>query len=203
MSRPSAYHLSPDAVDLWLEIGALPPAEQGHVDACQTCRELLRAERAVVDQLAALRSYAPTLGFEERVMAAVHLPDPFALRRLRAIRRRVFATRRSMAVAATLALAVVGSMAASVAWSLANPELLAAAGDWVLAQGGALLWDGVRTVASNVLEQPWFDAVRDAVGSPGRAAVAAVAATLLYLSGLLALRRLLALPAPRVADARF
>lgn len=201
MNRPPVYHLSPDAVDLWLDGGALPPAEERHLGACPVCRELLTTERFVVDQLAALGSLTPAPGFEERVMAAVHLPDPFALRRLAAARSRITASPRSLALAVVVALALVGSMGASIAWSLANPEFLARAGEWAMSRGGDLLWSAVRGGASALLAQPWFDVARGAVGTPLRLALASGMAALLYVSALLLLRRLLALPAPRVADA--
>jgi hypothetical protein len=124
--------------------------------------------------------------------------DPFALRSLR---RRVFATRRSLAVAASLALALVGSMAASVAWSLANQDILLSAGNWVLAQGSQAGWLALRGLASNFIEQPWYESARAFADHPGRLGGALGALSLAYLSGLFALRRLLALPSQQVAHA--
>jgi len=124
--------------------------------------------------------------------------DPIALRSLR---QRIFASRRSMAIAASLALALVGSMAASVAWSLANQEILISAGNWVLAQGSQAGWFALRGLASNFIEQPWYESARAFADHPGRLAAALVALTLTYLSGMFALRRLLALPSQQVAHA--
>jgi hypothetical protein len=133
------------------------------------------------------------------VMASVTVPDPFALRSFGTIRQRIFATRRSLALAAGLVLAVVGSMAASVAWSLANQDVLAAVGSWALSEGSQAGWLALRGLASNFIEQPWYESARSLAGNPGRLAVAIGVASLAYLSGIVALRRLLALPTQQVA----
>jgi hypothetical protein len=52
-----------------------------------------------------------------------------------------------------------------------------------------------------VMEQPWYDGFKLLVGNPTRLALASAAASLAYLGGVLALRRLLALPTVGVAHA--
>jgi hypothetical protein len=123
MTRPSGSHLSADEIDAWLA-GALAPALQRHVDQCQVCLEQLRVERDIADQIAALPLLSPTPGFSDRVMASVIVPDPFAIRSLQATRRRLFATPRSVALAASLTLLVLGSMAGSIVWSLSHQQTL-------------------------------------------------------------------------------
>ncbi len=199
MTRPSPYHLSPDALDAWLE-GRLPEREQEHLASCPLCQEVARLEGEVVRRLAALPMLAPSAGFSDRVMAQVQLPDPFrvraATRTLRSLRTRP----RLAALAASLLVGVV----ASVAWTLTNRPVLDAIGQWFLAQGADLLWTTLRQGASSVIAQPWYATLRDLVGSPARASVALGALAGSWLVGLLALRRLTALPAPavRVADVR-
>jgi hypothetical protein len=144
---------------------------------------------------------SPADGFSDRVMASVSVPDPFSIRSLQATRRRLFATRRSLAVAASLTLLILGSMGGSIAWSLANQETLASIGNWLLTAGGQMAWLSLRGVASNVIEQPWYTGVRSLLENPGRLAVASALATTVYLIGVLALRRLLALPTQQVAHA--
>ena len=197
MTPAPGPHLSPDDVELWLN-GTLDAARTRHLDLCPECFDRAQAEREIVEQLAALAPLAPSAGFGDRVMAQVRLADPFALR---SIGQRIFATRRSMAVAASLALAVVGSMAASVAWSLANQDLLVSAGNWVLAQGTQAGWLALRGLASNFIEQPWYESARAFADHPGRLAAMLGALSLAYLSGVFALRRLLALPSQQVAHA--
>src|SRR5437867_1127943 len=124
MTRPSGSHLSPDEIDAWLS-GALAPEGQRHLDQCQACLEQARAEREIADQITALPLMSPADGFADRVMAAVAVPDPFAIRSLQATRRRLFATPKSLAFAAGLVLFLLGSMGGSIAWTLTHQETMA------------------------------------------------------------------------------
>ncbi|HUF36301.1 MAG TPA: hypothetical protein VMN37_10150 [Gemmatimonadales bacterium] len=200
MTQVPGPHLTPDDIDRWLD-GALPAPLASHLDGCQECLELARAEREIADQIAALPLMAPEAGFADRVMLAVTVPDPFAIRSLAAARRRLFATRRSAAMAAGVAILLVGSMAGSIVWTLGNQDTLAAIGSWLLAQGGEAAWLALRGVATNIIEQPWYEAVKAVAGHPVRLALASAAASLAYLAGVVALRRLLALPTQQVAHA--
>jgi hypothetical protein len=129
------------------------------------------------------------------------VPDPFAIRSFQATQRRLFATRKSVAVATSLALLLLGSMAGSIAWSLTHQETIAAFGNWLLAQGGQVAWLSLRGLASNLIEQPWYNGVRSLVDNPVRLAIGSALASLAYLGGVFALRRLLALPTQQVAHA--
>jgi hypothetical protein len=200
MTRPSGAHLSPDEIESWLA-GTLAQDWQQHLDQCQACLERARAEREILEQIAALPLMSPAPDFAERVMASVVVPDPFAIRSLQATRRRIFATRKSVAMAASLALLLLGSMAGSIAWSLTHQETIASIGTWLLAQGGQFAWLSVRGFASNLIEQPWYDGLRSLVDNPVRLAVGSALAFLVYLGGVFALRRLLALPTQQVAHA--
>jgi hypothetical protein len=200
MTRPSESHLSPDEIDAWLA-GALAPALQHHVDQCQVCLEQLRVEREIADQIAALPLLSPMPGFSDRVMASVIVPDPFAIRSLQATRRRLFATPKSVALAASLALLLLGSMAGSIVWSLSHQQTLVSLGSWLMTEAGQAAWFGVRSLASNFIEQPWYNSIRTLVENPGRLALLSAMASLAYLGGAVALRRLLALPTQQVAHA--
>src|SRR4051812_15384023 len=103
MTRPPGTHLSPDEFDAWLS-GTLAQHWQQHLDQCQACLDRAHAEREMADQIAALPLMSPAEDFADRVMAAVAIPDPFALRSFQATRRRLFATRKSLAMAASLTL---------------------------------------------------------------------------------------------------
>jgi hypothetical protein len=200
MTRPSGPHFSPDEIDAWLA-GTLALEWQQHLDRCQECLEWARSARVIADQISALPLLSPRADFADRVMASVAVPDPFAIRSLQATRRRLFATRRSLAVAASVAILVLGSMAGSIAWTLANQDTLASLGGWLMTQGGQAAWLGLRGVASNIIEQPWYDALRSLADHPGRLALGSAMASLAYLGGVFALRRLLALPTQQVAHA--
>jgi hypothetical protein len=198
MTRPSGTHLSPDEIDAWLA-GTLAQEWQLHLDQCQACLERVRTEREVVEQIAALPLMTPEAGFADRVMAAVAIPDPFAIRSLQATQHRLFATRKSLAVAASLSLLVLGSMAVSIAWSLTHQETLASIGGWLVSQSSQIAWLSVRGLASNLIEQPWYTGIRSLLENPGRLALGSALVSAVYLGGLFALRRLLALPTQQVA----
>jgi hypothetical protein len=200
MTRPSGPHLSPDDFEAWLS-GALAPELQRHLDECQACLEQARTDREIADQIAMLPLLSPEAGFADRVMASVAVPDPFAIRSLQATRRRLFATPKSLAVAAGLALVLLGSMAGSIAWTLTHQQTLASLGTWLLTQGGQVMWLGVRGVASNFIEQPWYGGIRSVVETPARLAMISALMSLAYLGGVFALRRLLAVPTQQVAHA--
>lgn len=200
MTRLPGTHLSPDEIDSWLS-GTLTQDWQQHLDQCQACLERARTEREIVDQLAALPLMSPAANFADQVMAAVAIPDPFAIRSFQATRRRLFATRKSLALAASLTLLLLGSMAGSIAWSLTHQETLASLGTWLLSQGGQVAWLGLRGLASNLIEQPWYSGLRSQLDDPLRLALGSALASTVYLGGVLALRRLLALPTQQVAHA--
>jgi hypothetical protein len=196
MTRPPGTHLSPDEIDSWLA-GTLAPEWQQHLDQCQSCLDRVRTEREIVNLISALPLMSPAPDFADRIMAAVAIPDPFAIRSLQTIRRRIFATRKSVALAASLALLLLGSMAGSIAWSLAHQETLASIGSWLVSAGGQIGWLTLRGLASNLIEQPWYATLRTLLDNPIRLALGSALATAVYLGGVLALRRLLALPTTR------
>jgi hypothetical protein len=198
MRPPPESHLSLEQIDAWLA-GSPDAATQHHLAQCQLCLEQLRADKEIAEQIAELPLLSPLPGFGDRVMASVRVPDPFALRSLQATRHRVLATPRSLAMAASLAVLLVGSMIVSITWTLGHQAMLASWGRWLLAHGSQALWLGLRGVASNLIEQPWYGSIRALAESPGRLAVISALASLAYLGGLLTLRRLLALPTQRVA----
>jgi hypothetical protein len=200
MTPVSGPHLTPDDLDAWLA-GALAPAGQDHLASCLVCRERAETEREIVELLGALPLMSPAPGFSDRVMARVSVPQPAAVPALAALRQRIFASRRSMALAASLLLLVAGSMTGSVVWTLSHQETLAALSSWLTAQAGQAAWLGVRGVASSFMEQPWFAGFKALAASPGRLGLATALALTVYLGGVLALRRLLALPARQVAHA--
>jgi hypothetical protein len=200
MTRRPDTHLSVDDIDAWLA-GHLGTTEQEHLDSCAECREAAQADRVLTAQLAGLTIFSPSPLFADRVMASVAVPDPFALRSMQTARRRLLATRHSLAVAAMLAVIVVGSMAASVVWSLSHRETIAAAGSWLAASAGQWLWTGLRSVVSGVIEQPWYGGLRGLVGSPARLAAMSALASLTYAGGVLALRKLMTAPSGPVSHA--
>jgi hypothetical protein len=198
MTRPSGAHLSFDEMDACLT-GVPAPELQRHLDQCQTCMEQLRADREIAEQIAGLPLMGPGEGFSERVMASVIIPDPFAIRSIQATRRRLFAT--PNALAAGVLLFLLGSMAGSVIWSLTHQATLASIGSWFISQGGQAIWLSIQGLASNFIEQPWYSGIKALIENPGRLALYSGLASLAYLGGLVALRRLLTAPTQQVAHA--
>jgi hypothetical protein len=184
MTNFIATHLTPDELDDWLA-GSLARNREAHLHGCADCRRLADADRALVHLLGTLPLFTPAAGFSDRVMARVE------------VRRRA----RPVIIAAALAAGVLLPMAASVGWSLANPEtltqLLQGAGQGL---GGVWL-TAVRSFGSTLLAQPWYPWVRGLFESPARLGLVFGATTVAYAGGVLVLRRLMALPTPRVAHA--
>lgn len=177
-----ATHLTPDELDDWLA-GSLARNREAHLQGCADCRRLADADRALAHLLGTLPLFSPDAGFGDRVMARIE------------VRRRA----RPVAIAAALAAGVLLPMAASVGWSLANPDTLSQ-----LLQGaggglGRLGLDAVRSVGSTLLAQPWYPWVRGLFESPARLGLVSGASAVAYAGGVLVLRRLMALPTPRVA----
>jgi hypothetical protein len=193
-------HLTPDEFDAWLAAG-LDPDRARHLELCLECQARADAERALDEQLATLQLLSPAPDLADRVMRHVALPRPIPVPSMQPARRRFLATRRSMAVAASLAVLLVASMATSVIWTLGHQATLTSIGGWLLTQVGQAGWLAIQGVASNLIEQPWYDAARSAFDTPGRIAAASGLATTAYLAGVYALRRLLALPTQQVAHA--
>ena len=200
MTPVPGAHLTSDDIDAWLA-GTLAPAAEAHLAGCPTCQDRVDTEREVVALLEALPLLSPSPAFADAVMARVKVPQIETVSTLQLLRRRAFATRRSTAIAASLLVVLLGSMAGSVIWTLGHQAQLAAMGAWLGGEAGRLGWLGVRTVASNFIEQPWFAGLRSLAASPGRLGLASVLALAAYLAGVMALRRLLALPTQQVAHA--
>jgi hypothetical protein len=193
-------HLTPHDLDAWLA-GALAPAAQAHLAGCPACQARADTEREIVAMLGGLPLLSPAPGFADRIMARVRVPQPVTVSTLASVRRWAFATRRHSAIAVSLLVVLACSMGGSIVWTLAHQDTLAALGNWLATQAGQAAWLGVRGVASNFIEQPWFSGLRSLAASPGRLGLASALAMLAYLGGILAFRRLLALPTQQVAHA--
>lgn len=185
-------HLSADDIDAWIS-GTLAGEPRAHLLACPDCRRLADAERVLVRRLEQLPLFNPKEQFADLVMAQVAIP-------LHGWRARVWATGRSRAVAAGVAALVFGSMGTSVAWSLTHQDTLSALGTWATTTATQWSLTVLQGIGTRVLSQPWVLELR-ATASPGKVALIAAAGSLLYAGGLVALRRLLALPEPQVARA--
>lgn len=177
-----ATHLTPDELDDWLA-GTLARTREVHLQGCADCRRLADADRALAHLLGTLPLFSPAAGFGDRVMARVE------------VRRRA----RPVAVAAALAAGLLLPMAASVGWSLAHQETLSQLLQGAGGELGRLTWAMVRSSGATLLAQPWYPWVRGLFESPARLGLVLGANAVAYIGGVMVLRRLLALPTPRVA----
>jgi hypothetical protein len=200
MTPTPGSHLSAEDLDAWLA-GALATDAQAHLERCPECQERTQAEQEIVGLLSSLPLMSPSAEFADRVMLSVAVPDPFALRSLDSTRRRLFGTRRSAALAASIALLTICSMTASIVWTLGHQQSLAAFGSWLAGEAGRAAWLAIRGVASNFIEQPWYAGLRNLAAHPTRLGLASAFTMLAYIVGIVAFRRLLALPTQGVAHA--
>lgn len=181
-------HFTADDLDAFHSASLSSDARQ-HLEECAECRELALADRALLNALTKLPSFEPSVGFADRVMARVKL-QPAA--------RRVFQWPR-VALAASLLI----GLGASVGWSLFNRGVLLSWLNNSAAEIGRGLWLGVRVLAANLTEQPWFATLGQLLSSSGRVALIGSVLLVGYGVAMLALRRLLVPPSRPVPDANW
>ena len=179
-------HLTADDLDAF-HSASLSVAAREHLDECAECRALTQQDQALLDALAALPAFEPAAGFADRVMAKVALPRPAVVR--------LFSPR--LALAAT----VIVALGASIVWSLFNRTVLLSWLDQSAAAIGRGLWTGIRVVATNLTEQPWFAGVRGFASSTARLVLTGGGLLIAYGAAVYALRRLLLPPSRPVAHA--
>ncbi|HWA15938.1 MAG TPA: hypothetical protein VG817_05880 [Gemmatimonadales bacterium] len=188
-------HLDGQDLDQWVE-GLLPAPRELHLRSCPECQALADQERMLVMRLQALPLFNPATGFNERVMARVELPVTSLAGAWHAWKNRTFMSPERVAIAAGLGIMLGGSLAGSAAWASTHQDQIMGASSWFLAEGKYWLLQGLATIEA----QPWYQAIRGAL-TPARIAAVATVGVALYAAGVLALRRLMALPSAQVARA--
>jgi hypothetical protein len=190
-------HLSAEELDRWT-LGTLAGIREQHLHSWSRCREAADADRVLVRQLEALPLLGPTEGFSERVLDGVHVPVTSLSGAWRLWRRRVASNPIGVAIAASVAVILGGSVAASAAWAAGNQDMILGVGNWLRANGELWAWQGLGMTQSFLDQQGWYAALRSSL-TPGRLAALGTLTIGLYAGGMLALRRLLALPEAEVA----
>ncbi|MBM4188410.1 MAG: hypothetical protein FJ206_14000 [Gemmatimonadetes bacterium] len=187
-----AKHLTADDLDAF-HSEALTKEMQLHLETCEDCRYLVAADRELVELLGRLPVLEPQAGFVDRVMTRVTIAEPVPVPVLsfpRLTRSRVGGL-----------LAAAAGICLSVAWSATNR---AALDGWLIAAQSTAV-DSVTALAqatmANLAGQSWYESARQIVGSPLRTAVVVAASGVLYLTGIVALRRLIT-PSGPVSNAR-
>ncbi|MDX2192744.1 MAG: hypothetical protein NW201_05285 [Gemmatimonadales bacterium] len=184
--------LPPDDLDAWLA-GAPTRAQRIQFETSEEYREALLEEHRLVELLQALPTVAPRAGFADRVMARVQVPAPAPVRRALP----AWATRRTLGIAATLAVSLGGS----VWWTAANEALVRGLVGAATSTVTGLWVPAAQAQVAAMAAHPWALRVEQLLGDPARAAAVASALGAAYLGGLLALRRLLAAPQATLAGA--
>ena len=204
MTSPSGAHLAFDDFDVLLSGDAESPLHapaEAHLAGCNQCRAELAAQSTLIARLESLPFFSPSLVFSDLVLQRVALPDPFALRSLATSRKRLLASRRSLVAVSVVLCAVLGTMLASVMWTLANPDAVSSVGTWAGNTASQWLWVAIRGGFANIVEQPWLGTAQAWFATPLRLALLSLGITLIYVGGLVALRRLMALPRAGAAHA--
>jgi len=187
----SMTHLSPDELDALL-VGVMSATVRTHLGECGLCRAVAATDRAVVISLERLPRFAPRTGFSDRVMLQVDVPQP-VFRSILGLRFRV-PTGRTRVLAASVGFVLLAGLSTSVIWSLGNRDVIAGWGQQAVALLDSWLWLGLRALAANVGEQPWFESVRGLFATPLRAALASLGLMATWSAGVIALKRLVTLP---------
>jgi len=199
LGRTAAPHLTPEDLDQWVD-GLLPAPREAHLRDCPECQVLADAERVLVLRLQQVPLFNPAPGFSERVMNRVDIPVTSLAGAWRFWRTRVFANPVSVGAAAGAAVLLGGSLAASAAWAAAHQDTIVGVTPWLIDQGQHLWQQGVATASGLLQQQSWYAPVRAAL-TPARIAVVGTAVLALYGVGVVAMRRLLALPPAQVSRA--
>jgi hypothetical protein len=199
LGRSTAEHMSAEDLEQWVD-GLLPAPREAHLRDCPECQALADAERVLVLRLQAVPLFNPAPGFSERVMNRVNIPVTSLAGAWRFWRTRVFVNPISVGAAAGAAVLLGGSLAASAAWAAAHQDTITGVGPWLVSQGQHA-WQQGMVMASGLLEQQsWYAPLRAAL-TPARIVAVGAAALALYGAGVLAMRRLLALPSAQVSRA--
>ena len=153
-------HLLPDEFDLLvdadsgLESGFGVAPLRAHVRECAACHAELAQLEALTATLDVLPEFAPSLGFADRVMAEVHVFEPWHVAAADTVRQLVPASTSLRVLAAGGALAT-GALFTSVAlWLLAHADVLAFTTDAAAADLRAAVWNGVRDAAATLAGMP-------------------------------------------------
>jgi anti-sigma factor RsiW len=207
-------HPTTESLESFAE-GTLPAADRAvvssHLIGCMRCDNEVEEWRSLFHALASLPHFVPALGFANRVMAHVRIPEPWHARASGWVERLLPKSTYGWAVAvAILALPIVtgGSL---LVWLLSK-SYVTAHGLWVFATnrfasaasdlaGGALTTlmqtDGAAWLASNV------DTVFGATGARGLGVLAAGAGMLTVLSAWVLYRNLFRNPNGKTNYASF
>jgi hypothetical protein len=174
-------HLLPNEIDLLLdgEVGFGVAPLRAHVDDCAECRARLDEARMVADALELLPHFVPRSGFADRVMAQVHVVEPWHVAALATARRFVPESRplRALALAGAGMASVV--ISASAVWLAFSADLGFKSASFIASRARGALVDA----AGRVFETAFGSGAADAVRTNGTVALAVGAVALVAAVG--------------------
>jgi hypothetical protein len=169
-------HLLPNEIDLLLdgEVGFGVTPLRAHVDDCAECRARLDEARVVAGALELLPHFVPRTGFADRVMAQVHIVEPWHVAAIATARRFVPESRPLRIVALAGACTASAVISAGAVWLAFSADLGFTSASFVAGRArGALVETAVR-----IFETAFGSGAADAVRSSGMMAVVAGAVAL-------------------------
>lgn len=134
-------HLLPDEIDLLVDddVGFGVAPLRAHVRQCAECRARVDEAREIVDALESLPHLAPSPLFSERVMAQVHVFEPWQAAARDSVRRLVPRSLPARVAAAVAAASMSVALTVVSVWVATRLDLLSYLGGAALEQGRVAL----------------------------------------------------------------
>jgi hypothetical protein len=166
-------HLLPDEIDLLLdgEVGFGVTPLRAHVRECPQCRAELEDARAIMAELERLPHLAPSPNFADRVMAQVHVFEPWHVTALDTARRWVPRSRPARMLAGTVGLSAAFLLSAGALWLAFRVDLLLFFSNLLVERARAAVLGAADEVIAAAFGQSALDALR-AGGTAGLALLA-------------------------------
>ena len=185
-------HLTADDLDSF-HSASMNTEMRLHLETCEQCRELVTTDAVVIEALSVLPPFSVPPSFSDRIMTRVTIARPTRVPALSfpSLRQPQFA------LAAGVAALAIGT----AAWSAFNRPVL---DGWIQSAGAQvsqMAWFGIKTLGANLSEQPWFTSLRDWFAGPVRTVSIVGGGFALYLTALVAFKKLITPSNPVVSDA--
>jgi hypothetical protein len=151
-------------------------------------------DAVVLRALARMPRPLPSLGFADRVMARVRLPQPRAVVLMHRVRSWALEPRRALALAGAYAVAATIALGFSIPWLIQHSATIRAGTDWLTVRTSGVAREWMLTAASWAMSTGLTDLFKSLSLTGGRLWVAAGALTAGYAACALGLHFLLRAP---------
>lgn len=189
----SMYHPTAERIEALVE-GSLDQGEavvvESHVRGCAQCQVEAEELRSLFTALSRLERFTPSVGFAERIMLQVRLPDPWYVRAGQAVQTFIPRSRRGWAFASSMLAIPAVSFTALILWLLSKPYVTSeglVAFTWHRVSGGAS--DTINELGAAILHSNfavWFARgieMLSGAGVRGAGTAAVVIAATMAVSG--------------------